>query len=182
MIQRKTMLLAGVLSGAYSSVSYGFDWLINSLVEGAVGWLPQSGSLGQTILIYSYASNAIQFGIGVIGVAALGYWAGTHSDLSQEYRSLLISIGGGGVAGGVLVVLSLFLVGSLSDVSLSAISVTDAVLSVGMLGLSLLATGIRMALFGLAGAAIAYFSNTGPKWGGSETTASVTPYRPEPVE
>ena len=183
MMQRKTMILAGCLSVAYSGVSYGFDWIINSLVEGAVGWLPQFGSYGQTILIYTYASNAIQFGIGVIGVAALGYWAGTHYDLSQEYRSLLVSIGGGGVAGGVLVVLSIFLVGSFSGgASLSAISVTDAVLFVGMLSLSLFATGIRMALFGLAGAAFAYFSNAGPKWGGSETTASNTSYTPEPVE
>lgn len=150
-----TGAVAALLSLTAVLVDFGTDWYVNRLAEdGAIsGWLPQFETVGQTVIVYLYASVAVTFGLTILGVAALGYWAGMKLDVTHEYRPLVgsLAIGGGTGYLTALLILGLNVGGSLSSLG------SDAVLLLAMLLGGTVATGIEFALVGLAGAALAEF-------------------------
>lgn len=136
-------LLGVVLAGARIAPAYATQ-----------GWVPQLESIGRTTLLYAYLSRGLAFAVGTLAVFALGYWAGTRLELATACRSVAPAIGVGGAVG--YVVGTLLLLGGLGGMERADTGVVDGVgIGVGILLAQLIAQGVRFAIVGFAGAALA---------------------------
>lgn len=156
MIQKTVAALAAVIAALAVVVNLGSSLLPEYVVDGAAGWAPQFGTMGQTALVYMYTAQAVGFGLGVLGVAALGYWAGRRLDVTREYRSLVGALAIGGFVGQLVGLLGAFAV--LGGISVpQSIALSDVLFGVVPLAWNAVATGVQFGLIGLAGAALAEF-------------------------
>lgn len=163
---------AGLISLITVVVDVVTSFYLDQLADGSgtFAWFPQLETVGRTALAYSYASEAAVFGLSILGVAALGYWAGLRLDLATQFRPLLgyLAVGGGA--------------GQLLALPLSGLIVGESILPFGstwlptfaiLLG-GLVATGLQFALVGLAGATLAEFG-VGARAGRDHAAGSGTP-------
>lgn len=150
---RLTIAGVGAALISFTTVLFeiGAEWYVDQFLAdgGSGGWLPHLETTGQTAAAYLYVSQAVTFALSVLGIAALGYWVGLRLDLTSEYRALLgyLAVGSGG---GYL--LAMPFVGRVSGEFESL-----SVLSAGILAGAAVGTALKVALVGLAGAALAAF-------------------------
>lgn len=147
---------AAILAAGAIVVEFGTGIYADRLGAGGgeLGWLPQLETTGRTVVAYLWVSRAIGFVLTIVGVAALGYWAGRRLDVPRESRTIVGSLAVGGSAG--------HLAGMVVFVSLIAPSGSTPVEGTGVLELVILlgaafATAIQFSLVGFAGAALAEF-------------------------
>lgn len=152
----KIGVAAAILAAGATIMEYGTGIYVDRLGSdsGELAWLPQLETTGQTVLAYLWVSRAIGFGLAVVGVAALGYWAGRRVALPRESRTIIGSLAVGGSVG--------HLIGMMVFVTLIAPSGSPFFEGTGLgellilLGVAI-ATAIQFSLIGFAGAALAEF-------------------------
>ena len=179
MVRRIVALVSALTAALIVFVNIGSSFLIEGLADGDAGVLPQVGTLGQTVLVYSYASTLLAFVLGVLVVAGLGYWAGQRLDVADEYPSLAAAFAGGGAVGSLLAMASVFALAGGPDFG-SLLSTDVFFLAAPLLG-NAAAFGIRFLLVGLAGAALAEFGFD-PLAGWREPSADEKPVDEKPVD
>lgn len=169
--------VAALISLTTVLVDVGSAFYLERLADGGgtFAWFPQLETVGRTALAYSYASDAAVFGLSILGVAALGYWAGLRLDLATQYRPLLGYLAVGGGAGQLLAVPLWGLIIGESALPFGSTWLPTLAILLG----GLVATGLRFALVGLAGAALAEFgvgTRAGRNHGaGTGATAGIDP-------
>ena len=178
MVRRIVALLSALTAALVVIVNIGSAIVVDGLADWSGEMLPQVGTLGQTALIYSYASNVLTFVLGVLVVAGVGYWAGQRLDVADEYPSLAVAFAAGGAVGYLLGMTSIFALAG--GPSLESLLSADVFFLVAPLLGNAVAYGIRFLLIGLAGAALAEFGFD-PLASWRERTADEKPADSEPV-
>lgn len=153
MVLRKSAVGAALLAALVLVVQIGSDIVVDSFVEGTFGWLPQLDTVGQTVAVYMYLFNGLEFGLGIIAVFGLGYWAGSQLSLKVEYKRFVLAVAAGGMVG-YLVAGSVALTvayGGIGFPTLDSFGVVTLLLAAGVP----LGVGIQFAVVAFAGAAFA---------------------------
>lgn len=140
-IAARAALLTTIAGGA--SV---FPTVINRIfVADAGGWLPSFGSVGRTVMTYTYTTRLVAFLAVPVGALALGYWTTDRLELVAAYRTFVVSLLVGGTAGFLLGTVTIGLL--VSQINLTVLLVLATVGNVGSL--------VEFVLAAFAGAAFA---------------------------
>lgn len=175
---RSTAAATALLAAVTVALRSGTELLADRLAGGGSvpAWLPQLETIGWTVTAYSLASRAVAFALAVVGIALLGYWVGSRTDVRRDYRPLAGALLlGGGI--GHLVGLWVVPVVALGT-GVPASSASGVVLGAAGVLVIGLANGLKYALIGVAGAALAEFGAEVRVPGGS--ASSGTDARPDP--
>lgn len=151
MVPRETGPGAALLGAGIAVLHVTPAYLSTYLFGGAVAWLPRLETTQVTLVGYNMVLNAIGVVVGIVGVFALGYWAGTKSELTAEYRRLLASFGLGGALG----FLSTMAVALTLSIDLPVVGESVG-LTLGWILGSTLRVGLQFAAIGFAGAALVH--------------------------
>lgn len=152
----KIGVTAAILAAGAIIVRFGSGIYVDRVASdgGTVGWLPQLETTGQTVVAYLWMSRAIGFVLTIVGVAALGYWAGRRLDVPRESRTILGSLAVGGSTGHLVgMVVFVWVIGPSSSTPFEGTGLVELVILLG----AALATAIQFSLVGFAGAALAEF-------------------------
>lgn len=150
MVLGRTGIGAALLGALLSVVHLSPGYVNRRLLDGDWSWLPQLDTMSRTVLLYSYVTRGVAFVLGVGVVFALGYWAGTRSDLRENYQGLVLGLGLGGILGYV-VALGAFVLVPANDPILADDGFLTGVLLLGR-GIG---AAVQFAVVGFAGAAFA---------------------------
>jgi membrane protein DedA with SNARE-associated domain len=147
--------IIGVLSAVVKTAPRVLLGTLNLFEQGAPGWLPTVGTLGQTVLLYIYGTEIVGALLLVVLTVGFGYYVGQQLDLSDEYRQFFGAV----VAGTTVPLLVAWGVGV--GAFLLGISSGFDVVMVTALLLRLFATiSLPVIVGGFAGAALTHFSTT----------------------
>lgn len=154
MVTRRGAIGAACIGFALAVVHRSPGYVTGRLIEGAWDWMPQLGTIGETLVLYHHTVDLMSVLLGFGAVLALGYGLGRTVDLRRQYRTLVLSIGLGGLGGYLLVHLLIAALAVLTQ----GWSVIDEVTLLGGVGVSIqvLTVPLQFAMVGLAGAALAH--------------------------
>jgi hypothetical protein len=163
MDSKRIAILAGAI-GVFSTFIKVVGLLPEILVEqGAPGWLPTFGTVGQTVLLYTHGIEIVGALLPIVLGVGFGYYASQQLNLRDEYRRFLGAV----VAGTTVPLLVAWIVGVGAFVFWIS-SVFNLITGTAML-LRLFATVSLPVIVGaFAGAAFAHFA-----------TAEYTPLEPD---
>lgn len=154
MNSRRIAVLAGVIGVLSAVIKIVPALFLNFLFEqGTPGWFPTAGTLGQTVVLYTYGIDIVGALLMVVLSVGFGYYVGHHLDLSDEYRPFLGAV----VAGTTVPLLVAWGVG-LGAFSLRMADGFTILMVTGLLLRLFTTISLAVIVGGFAGAALAHFS------------------------
>ena len=153
MVLTKSGVFAALLGGVLAVLHVSPGYLTARFIAGGQTAARWPGSTAELIVLSQGLIHTIGAVVGIAGVFVVGYWAGRRIALQDQYETVLLTFGLGGLIGYVTPVLLL---------AIYAVSVDSGALQSGMLGAAAVLFGsraivvtVQFAIVGFAGAAFA---------------------------
>ena len=108
---RRPIALQSLVVGFLGGVAAALPVATTALLDGGNWihwWLPQVGSVGQTVMVYLYAARLLAFLVVPVGAVAVGVLATRRLELVSAHRSFVASVLAGAATGFLLGYLALF--------------------------------------------------------------------------